>query len=275
MPNSLIAVANIIQPDWDAPSHVHALTTTRLTAIDGQMGQSLGVYGDAQGQNGFNVATHVGDDPAAVSQNRQLLRCMLPSEPLWLNQTHGVTIARVDDACAEADAVLLIEPNQVGVIMTADCLPVLFTTRTGAMVAGAHAGWRSLVSGILEKTVDAMVQAGAVREEILAWLGPAIEPQQFEVGAEVREQFISQGLALGLRADQTAACFVARENDGTAAQKYLADIYALARQRLQCAGLSSTQISGGGLCTVNDAQRFYSYRRDGTTGRMASLIWFD
>lgn len=100
MPNSLIAVANIIQPDWDAPSHVHALTTTRLTAIDGQMGQSLGVYGDAQGQHGFNVATHVGDDPAAVSQNRQLLRCMLPSEPLWLNQTHGVTIARVDDACS-------------------------------------------------------------------------------------------------------------------------------------------------------------------------------
>ena len=277
MPNipTISAAANIIRPDWDAPSHVRAFTTTRLTAIEGQMGQSLGVYGDAQGQNGFNVATHVGDDPAAVSQNRQLLHRMLPSEPLWLNQTHGVTIARMDDACAEADAVLLTEPNQVGVIMTADCLPVLFTTRTGAMVAGAHAGWRSLVSGILEKTVDAMVQAGAVREEILAWLGPAIGPEQFEVGTEVREQFIREGLVSGVRAEQTAACFVARENDGSAPQKYLADIYALARQRLQCAGLSSVQISGGGLCTVNDAQRFYSYRRDGETGRMASLIWLE
>ena len=275
MTNSVIAADNIIQPDWDAPSHVRAFMTTRLTAIEEQTGHSVGVYGDAQGQNGFNVATHVGDNPEAVSLNRQLLRRMLPSEPLWLNQTHGVTIARVDHACAEADAVLLTEPNQVGVIMTADCLPVLFTTRTGAMVAGAHAGWRSLVNGILEKTVDAMAHAGAAREEILAWLGPAIGPQQFEVGAEVRQQFIHEGLALGVRAEQTAGCFVARENDGSAPQKYLADIYALARQRLQCAGLSSAQISGGGLCTVSDAQRFYSYRRDGMTGRMASLIWFD
>ena len=113
------------------------------------------------------------------------------------------------------------------------------------------------------------------REEILAWLGPAIGPEQFEVGTEVREQFIREGLVLGVRAEQTAACFVAREIDGSAPQKYLADIYALARQRLQCAGLSSVQISGGGLCTVNDAQRFYSYRRDGETGRMASLIWLE
>ena len=275
MSNASIAATNIIRPDWDAPAQVHAFTTTRLTMIEGQTGHSVGAYGDVQGNNGFNVATHVGDESNAVSQNRQLLRRMLPNEPLWLNQTHGVTIARMDDACAEADAVLLTEPNQVGVIMTADCLPVLFTTRTGMMVAGAHAGWRSLVSGILEKTVNAMAQAGAAREDILAWLGPAIGPEQFEVGAEVREQFIREGLALGVSAEQSAACFVARENDGTAPQKYLADIYALARQRLQWAGLSAAQISGGGLCTVSDAQRFYSYRRDGTTGRMASLIWFE
>lgn len=276
MPNSLMASAqNILRPDWDAPPQVHALTTTRLTTINGQSGQSIGVYGDAQGQNGFNVATHVGDAADAVAHNRHVLRQIVPSEPLWLNQTHGVAIARADGACAEADAVLLTEPNQVGVIMTADCLPVLFTTRAGTMVAGAHAGWRSLVGGILEKTVDAMVRAGAVREDILAWLGPAIGSEQFEVGAEVREQFISAGLDLGIGAAQTAACFVAREHEAHGAQKYLADIYALARQRLQYAGLSATQISGGGLCTVSDAQRFYSYRRDGVTGRMASLIWFE
>lgn len=270
-------VRHALLPDWAAPANVHALMTTRVNAIDGSMGASRGVYGDVQGQKGFNLATHVGDAPDAVAHNRQLLRQILPSEPLWLNQTHGVAIARHSDAevCPEADAVLLTERNQVGVIMTADCLPVLFTTRAGTMVAGAHAGWRSLVSGILEKTVAAMVQAGAANDEIVVWLGAAIGAEQFEVGAEVRKAFIEAGRALGISAEQTDACFVARSNDGNAPQKYLADIYALARQRLQCAGLHATQISGGGLCTVCDAQRFYSYRRDGTTGRMASLIWWE
>lgn len=267
-------VEQIIQPDWPAPTNVRALMTTRRTTIDGHKGVSVGAYGDAHGGAGLNVATHVGDDSLAVSQNRQWLRRILPSEPLWLNQTHGVTIAR-DKACAEADAVLLTEPDQVGVIMTADCLPVLFTNRPGTMVAGAHAGWRSLVGGILEKTVEAMVQAGAVRTEILAWLGPAIGPVQFEVGAEVRAQFISAGLVLGIAAEQTAECFVARSNEAQPAQKYLADIYALARQRLQCAGLNAAQISGGDRCTVTESEWFYSYRRDGVTGRMASLIWFE
>ena len=185
-------VRHALLPDWAAPANVHALMTTRVTAIDGSMGASTGVYGDVQGQKGFNLATHVGDAPDAVAHNRQLLRQILPSEPLWLNQTHGVAIARHSDAevCPEADAVLLTERNQVGVIMTADCLPVLFTTRAGTMVAGAHAGWRSLVSGILEKTVAAMVQAGAANDEIVVWLGAAIGAEQFEVGAEVREAFI-------------------------------------------------------------------------------------
>ena len=166
-------------------------------------------------------------------------------------------------------------PCRIESIVTAGESSERFTTRAGTMVAGAHAGWRSLVSGILEKTVAAMAQAGAERTDILVWLGPAIGPMQFEVGAEVREAFIEAGRALGISAEQTDACFVARSNDGNASQKYLADIYALARQRLQCAGLHATQISGGGLCTVSDAQRFYSYRRDGTTGRMASLIWWE
>ena len=269
-------VQNVLLPDWPAPVNVHGLMTTRLSVIDGQIGASSGVYGDAQGDNGFNVATHVGDAPDAVVHNRQLLRQILPSEPLWLNQTHGVAIARrIEEGCPDADAVLLIEPKQVGVIMTADCLPVLFTTRSGNMVAGAHAGWRSLVSGILEKTVTAMLDAGAVNDEIIVWLGAAIGAEQFEVGAEVRTQFIAEGLKLGITAEQTAACFVARSNECNDAQKYLADIYALARLRLQCAGLRAEQISGGGLCTVDDAQQFYSYRRDGVTGRMASLIWYE
>lgn len=269
-------VQHVLLPDWSAPANVHGLMTTRLSVIDGQIGASSGVYGGAQGEHGFNLATHVGDMPEVVMHNRQLLRQILPSEPLWLNQTHGVAIARrIAEGCPEADAVLLTEPNQVGVIMTADCLPVLFSTRSGHMIAGAHAGWRSLVSGILEQTVAAMVDAGAVSDEIIVWLGAAIGAEQFEVGAEVRAQFIAEGLKLGITAEQTAACFVARIGNGNDAQKYLADIYALARQRLQCAGLRAEQISGGGLCTVDDAQQFYSYRRDGVTGRMASLIWFE
>ncbi len=269
-------VQNVLLPDWSAPTNVQALMTTRLSVIDGQIGVSSGVYGDAQGDHGLNVATHVGDAPDAVAHNRQLLRQILPSEPLWLNQTHGVAIARsIEAGCPEADAVLLTEPNQVGVIMTADCLPVLFTTRAGNMVAGAHAGWRSLVAGILEQTIEAMVSAGAVRDEIIVWLGAAIGAEQFEVGAEVRAQFIAEGLRLDITAEQTAACFTARIREGNDPHKYLADIYALARQRLQCAGLRAEQISGGGLCTVSDAERFYSYRRDGVTGRMASLIWFE
>ncbi len=270
-------IHNILLPDWSAPPNVHALMTTRQTTVDERIGASLGIYGDVQGQNGFNLATHVGDTPEAVAHNRRLLRQMMPSEPLWLNQTHGVAIARQSDAevCPEADAVLLTEPNRVGVIMTADCLPVLFTTRKGNMVAGAHAGWRSLVSGILEKTVAAMMDAGAAHDELMVWLGAAIGAEQFEVGAEVREAFIDAGREQGVSAEQTAACFVAGAQAENTEQKYLADIYALARQRLQCAGLSAEQISGGGLCTVSDAQRFYSYRRDGVTGRMASLIWFE
>ncbi len=267
---------NTITPDWESPSNIHAFTTTRATHIHGQVGVSAAPF------DRFNIATHVGDDAQAVVHNRALLREIVPNEPLWLNQTHEVAVFSNSDqsntqthcnGIPEADAVLVTEPNQVAVIMTADCLPVLFTTRQGDMVAGAHAGWRSLVNGVLENTVLAMCDAGAERSEILAWLGPAIGAAQFEVGAEVRAQFIQAGLAAGISEEASSACFTQRPEQH-ASQKYCADIYALARQRLQLAGLANGHINGGGLCTVSDAQKFYSYRRDGVTGRMASVIWF-
>ena len=264
---------NIITPDWASPPNVHALTTTRITQIEGQKGVSLTPF------DAFNLATHVGDDAQVVAHNRALLREVVPSEPLWLNQTHGVAVYQSStqthcNGIPEADAVLVTEPNQVAVIMTADCLPVLFTTRQGTMVAGAHAGWRSLVGGVLENTVKAMCETGAQRSDILTWMGPAIGAAKFEIGAEVRTEFIQKGLALGIAEDLTSACF--KQNlEQQQAQKYTADIYALARQRLQLAGVLDAHISGGGLCTVSDAQKFYSYRRDGVTGRMASVIWFE
>ncbi|MBS1174986.1 MAG: hypothetical protein H6R05_1117 [Burkholderiaceae bacterium] len=272
---------NIITLDWTSPPNVHAFTTTRTTQIKGQKGVSLAPFDD------FNLATHVGDDASAVMHNRALLREILPAEPLWLNQTHGVAVYQSStqthcNGVPEADAVLVMEPNRVAVIMTADCLPVLFTTRQGNMVAGAHAGWRSLINGVLENTVHAMCEAGAQRADMLAWMGPAIGAAQFEVGAEVRAEFIQKGLALGISEDLTRACFkkkfkqnLEQNTAQNPDQKYTADIYALARQRLQWAGLLGSHIHGGGLCTVSDAQQFYSYRRDGVTGRMASLIWFE
>jgi hypothetical protein len=142
------------------------------------------------------------------------------------------------------------------------------------MVAGAHAGWRSLVNGVLENTVKTMCEAGAQRADILAWMGPAIGAAQFEIGAEVRTECIQKGLALGIAEDLTSACF-RQSLEQQPVQKYTSDIYALARQRLQLAGVLDAHISGGGLCTVSDAQKFYSYRRDGVTGRMASVIWFE
>ena len=266
---------NVVIPNWDAPDHIRALTTTRMTQINGECGMSVGSYGTEQGSNGLNIATHVGDDPDAVAHNRQLLRQILSDEPLWLNQTHGVEIVSQlsDELCPEADAVLLTEPNQVGVIMTADCLPVLFTTDQGDMVAGAHAGWRGLLAGVLEKTVAAMVQTSAQAKHIQVWLGPAIGPEQFEVGAEVFEAFMEHARQSGLDIERTQQCFQSKPAFSNEAQKYLADIYALARLRLQSAGVPLENISGGEYCTFTDATRFYSYRRDGVTGRMASLIW--
>ena len=236
-----------IIPEWPAVEHVRALVTTRTGGV------SQGAY------NSFNRAAHVEDDPLAVEQNRQLLMqaLQLPSEPVWLNQVHGVTVINAADKNhPDADAAYTELKNTVCTVMTADCLPVLFCNRTGTRVAAAHAGWRGLEAGVLEATVEAL---GEAPENLHAWLGPAIGPAHFEVGDEVK-------LAFERHLPEAAEAFVA-----TRPGHWLADIYLLARQRLHHQGIAS--VSGGGLCTYEDAQRFYSYRRDGKTGRMASLIW--
>ncbi|MCG9075765.1 peptidoglycan editing factor PgeF [Laribacter hongkongensis] len=233
---------------WPAPARVRTLVTTR----DG--GVSLAPYAS------LNLGQHVGDDPAAVAENRARLRACLPAEPFWLNQVHGIG---VQEACADApdvppdaDAGFTRQPGVVCAVMTADCLPVLLTDRSGSVVAAAHAGWRGLCNGIIEATIARMAVPAS---DILAWLGPAIGPDAFEVGPEVRTAFMAH--------DPTAASAFAAIPDG----KYLADIYLLARQRLNACGV--TEVHGGDACTVTERERYFSYRRDGRTGRMASLIW--
>ena len=235
-------------PDWPAPANVRAVVTTRLGGVSETPYASL------------NLATHVEDDPRRVAVNRARLReaLALPSEPRWLNQIHGAGV--VDAAKAEsgvdADAVFATTPGVVCAVMTADCLPVLLCDRAGTRVAAAHAGWRGLLGGVVEATVDALE---APPERLFAWLGPAIGPEAFEVGDEVRDAFL---------ADDSGAVDAFRPSP---AGRWLADIYHLARRRLGRIGLQA--VHGGGLCTYRDAERFYSYRRDGRTGRMASLIW--
>lgn len=239
-------------PDWPAPARVRAFVTTRAGGVSRPPWDSM------------NPAGHVGDDPAAVAENRRILRAVLPAEPLWLNQVHGTCV--VEEAAVEppcADASVARQPGQVCAVLTADCLPVLFCDRAGSVVAAAHAGWRGLMAGVLEETVARMA---VPPDAILAWLGPAIGPAAFEVGDEVREAFVS-------RHPLTAVAF-RPALPGTldeAPRKWLADLYALARIRLAAAGVA--EVYGGGLCTVSAPARFYSYRRDGVCGRMASLIW--
>lgn len=235
-----------IIPDWPAPARVKALVTTRTG------GTSSAPYA------GLNLGDHVGDDPARVAQNRAMLRTGLPAEPVWLQQVHGIRVLDADGdiASTEADASVTRRADRVCVVLTADCLPVLFCDVEGNVVAAAHAGWRGLLGGMLEATVAAMHVPGA---DVMAWLGPAIGAQAFEVGDEVRDAFIAEHPA-------ASAAFVAHRPG-----KWLADIYALARMRLQ--GIGVTRLYGGGACTYTESARFYSYRREGVTGRMASLIW--
>jgi YfiH family protein len=209
----------------------------------------------------FNLAAHVGDDPAAVTANRRRLveALALPGEPGWLQQVHGTGVAALDAEIGdgpEADAGFSAMPGRVCAVLTADCLPVLFCDRVGTRVAAAHAGWRGLAAGVLEATVTALaVPAG----ELLAWLGPAIGPRAFEVSDEVRDSFlcIDPGAAVAF--------------DAIRSGHWHADLYRLARRRLARVGVKA--VYGGGHCTVNEAGHFYSFRRDGATGRMASLIW--
>lgn len=241
-----------IKADWPAPPNIHAGTTTRLGGV------SRAPY------DALNLATHVGDDEAAVLENRRLLKraLNLPAEPLWLTQVHGTEVAMPGDAgnpACEADACLSRESGQVCVVMTADCLPLLLCDRDGTVVAAVHAGWRGLLEGVIEATLHKMQRPA---DDILVWLGPAIGPEAFEVGEEVRAAFTA-------REAGASTAFKSTGRPG----KWLADLYRLARQRLARCGVG--QVYGGGLCTYTDAGRFYSYRRDGACGRMASLIWFD
>jgi YfiH family protein len=237
-----------IQADWPAPPRVRTLITTRNGGVSAPPYASL------------NLGTHVEDDPARVAENRALLRSHLPAEPVWLNQVHGIAVCRADTASGvpDADASVTRQAETVCSIMTADCLPVLLCDGTGSVVAAAHAGWRGLCNGVLEATIAAM---DTDPTGLMAWMGPAIGPDAFEVGAEVRAAFIAHNPA-------SDAAFSPIGDD-----KYLADIYLLASLRLQAAGIRS--IHGGGRCTVIERDQFFSYRRDGRTGRMASLIWLE
>lgn len=234
-------------PDWPAPVRVKACVTTRGGGV------SLAPF------DSLNLGDHVGDDPTAVAENRRRLTDQFAITPAWLQQVHGIAVVEADPTqVATADASWTDTPGIACAAMTADCLPVLFCNRAGTRVAAAHAGWRGLANGVLEATLDSLAVPA---DEILAWLGPAIGPQAFEVGPEVREAFIAQ-LPLASQA------FAASPNAG----KFLADIYQLARLRLAARGV--TAVYGGGLCTVTDP-RFFSYRRNPRTGRFASLVWIE
>ena len=234
-------------PDWPLPAGVKACVTTRAGGV------SLAPF------NSLNLGDHVEDSPAAVAENRRRLTERFAIRPAWLQQVHGIAVAHADpDLVATADASWSATPGVACTVMTADCLPALFCDRAGTRVAAAHAGWRGLAAGVLEATLGSLAVPPC---EVLVWLGPAIGPQAFEVGPEVREAFV-QHLA------QTAQAFVPSRNAG----RFMADIYMLARLRLAACGV--TAVYGGGFCTVTDP-RFYSYRRSPRTGRFASLIWLE
>ncbi|MBC3300519.1 peptidoglycan editing factor PgeF [Pseudomonas sp. SWRI18] len=234
-------------PDWPAPARVKACVTTRSGGV------SLAPF------DTLNLGDHVEDNLQAVLENRRRLTDAFAVQPAWLRQVHGVTVVEADPSrTVEADGSWTGTPGIACTSMTADCLPALFCNRAGTRVAAAHAGWRGLAAGVLEATVERL---DARPEDVLVWLGPAIGPQAFEVGPEVREAFMQQLPAC-------AEAFVSSGNPG----KFMADIYQLARLRLAARGV--TAVYGGGLCTVTDP-RFFSYRRSSRTGRFASLIWLD
>ncbi|MFM0393633.1 peptidoglycan editing factor PgeF [Paraburkholderia phytofirmans] len=272
-----LSFADVVQPAWNVSPRVRALVTTR----DG--GVSEAPFGRWQNgvdlPGGLNLGMKSGDDLAAVAANRErLLKLAGVSEAAWLEQIHGAGIVRAEDVLAQAhangtltraDASVTDCPGTVCVVMVADCMPVLFCDEAGRAVGAAHAGWRGLAAGIVEQTAERVAELAGVEAGALhAYLGPSIGPDAFEVGADVRDAFMN-GVGNAQR-DATANAFVEHpHNPG----KYLADLPALARLRLQRLGV--TRIVGGDLCTVTQRERFYSYRRDRETGRMAALIWLD
>lgn len=232
-----------LQPDWPAPATVRALSTTRNGGCSGGAWTSM------------NLGERCGDEAAHVRRNREQLASLLPAAPQWLNQVHGRRVARhtgrVIDA-PEADALVAFEPGRVCAVLTADCLPVAICDRAGSRVGVAHAGWRGLAAGVLEATVDALA---CEPSNLMAWLGPAIGPEAYEVGAEVAAAF----------PDEFEASFLPRGD------RWLLDLYAVARLKLAAAGVRD--VCGGGYCTFSEPGRFFSFRRDGVTGRMATLAW--
>ena len=247
-------IDTLLQPAWQVSSRVRAIVTTRRGGISARPYDSL------------NLATHVGDAPEAVIKNREMLKRALdlPSEPLWLEQVHGVEVVDSQSAgVCQADASYTDRPGIVCVVMTADCLPVFLADSQGNEVAVVHAGWKGLLHGVIEATLK---KFKATPGDIHAWLGPAIGPKKFEVGAEVRQAYINEAQP-GEVVDNAFQPLEDKKD------KFLADIYQLARIRLYRMGVKN--ISGGDFCTVENKEMFYSYRRDGVTGRMASLIWID
>lgn len=238
-----------LQAEWPAPPHVRTASTLRTGGVSAVPFDSL------------NLGDHVGDAPEAVRANRQRVAqaLQLPNEPCWLTQVHGTRVIEAGSWATppQADACIARSAGQVCVVMTADCLPVLICSRDGDRVAAAHAGWRGLAGGILESTVSSLGLPGS---QLMAWLGPAIGPQVFEVGDEVRIAFMAKEAA-------AAQAFKPSYRAG----HWLADLYLLARQELARLGVQA--VYGGGLCTCSDEARFFSYRREPRTGRMASLIW--
>ena len=251
----MLKQSDFIIPNWPVPNNVHALQTNRHGGCSHVPYDSL------------NLGDHVKDNPIHVAQNRQLLSQFVPTEPVWLNQVHGFEVINAADTncLPSADASFTTHKNVVCVTMTADCLPVLLCDKAGTIVVAVHAGWRGLSDGALEASIDAACRAALIMPtDLMAWLGPAIGPKAFEVGNEVRAQFIAKD----------AQAKFAFKSQG---HKWLANIYQLATQRLNSAGV--IQIYGGGhnenFCTFTQKEHFFSYRRDSVTGRMATLIWLN
>ncbi|HEY1991051.1 MAG TPA: peptidoglycan editing factor PgeF [Gammaproteobacteria bacterium] len=238
---------DFIRPAWPAPRNVRAVSTTRNGGV------SSGRYAS------LNLGEHVGDAPGAVAANRSRLQQELgAAAPRWLQQVHGIRVVQDGGSVQEpADAAVTARRGTACAVMTADCLPVIFCDPAGSCVAAAHAGWRGLSAGVLEATLKAMGT-----QDVLAWMGPAIGPQAYEVGAEVREAFVGHSAG-------AAKAFLPGKAEG----KWWCDLYTLARQRLEAAGVKA--VYGGGSCTFTDRERFFSFRRDGQCGRMATLIWLE
>jgi len=254
----MISANELLHPAWDHPKSVKAFTTTRLGGVS------------QPPFNHLNLGMNAGDKPEHVLQNRLIVRQSLPNEPLWLKQVHGTLVSTPasrllsSGGAFEADAAVTQTPNEVLAILTADCIPVLFANKKGDVVGAAHAGWRGLSGGVLENTVREMcaLSVGLRSQDITAWMGPAIGPDAFEVSEDVLKAFESQGNAIIKRAFIPSKVFPG---------KYLANLYCLAEDRLRSIGISNIQ--GGRFCTFSDSAQYFSYRRDGVTGRFASFIW--